>query len=356
MEKRVFGYDLVRAVAILLVLVGHVLGYIYAGTYSFFLSFLSGFFGVELFFVLSGVLIGKLLIQVFNSAQIKRELKKFLIRRWLRTLPLYFVMLFVYWFGNRYFDSVQNHDVALWKYFFFIQNFKEVQPTFFGVSWSLAVEEWFYVLFPASLYLIKLIFRHLNNKNLFIIVFWIFSIYFLGMRLLFFNQYHFSFYEGVRKVAFFRLDAISFGVLIAYGMFYFKYFLLARKKFLFLVGTIILSLNQFIIFQDHFKHLFYFNTFYYSVLGFGLACLFPFFYQLNSKNRLLISSITFISKISYSLYLIHWLVFKFLELAFFDLIDAPVKFFIFFILSLIGASITYFFIEKPILKYRERWK
>lgn len=130
MENRIFGYDLVRSVAVMLVLFGHSIGLIYSGSDSFYFSFLFGFFGVEFFFVLSGVLIGNILIRVFSSEDVFKNLKKFFIRRWLRTLPLYYLMLLIYWIGNLYFDSIQNDDVALWKYIFFIQNFFNIQPTF----------------------------------------------------------------------------------------------------------------------------------------------------------------------------------------------------------------------------------
>ena len=131
-ENRIFGYDIIRAMAILLVMIGHVLAYLYIGKYSFFLSFLSGFLGVELFFVLSGVLIGKLLIDVFNSENFHNKMKNFLVRRWLRTLPLYFVMLLVYWFANYYLYSDNNQDVPLWKYVFLFKIFLKFSPHFSG--------------------------------------------------------------------------------------------------------------------------------------------------------------------------------------------------------------------------------
>ncbi len=353
-EPRIFGYDIIRTAAILLVMAGHVLGYVYSGTYSFFLSFLSGFFGVELFFVLSGVLIGKLLIDVFNSDDFREKLKLFLLRRWLRTLPLYFLMLLVYWLGNQYFDSVKNHDVPLWKYFFFVQNFFEVQPTFFGVSWSLSVEEWFYVLFPLVLFCIKKNVPEISTKKLFGVAIAIFLSFFLLMRFLAFPEYDFTFYEGVRKVAFFRLDSIAYGIFLAFGFEYFKDIISKNRYWLLLFGFLVLAFNQYFIFRNNYSNLYYFNTIYYSVLGVGIAFFFPFFKELKSGSSFILKPITFISKISYSLYLVHWLVYKFLELSYFKTLSGSVKFLLFFILSFIVAGFTYYFIEKPIMKYRNR--
>lgn len=353
-ENRIFGYDIIRAMAILLVMIGHVLAYLYTGKYSFFLSFLSGFLGVELFFVLSGVLIGKLLIDVFNSENFHNKMKNFLVRRWLRTLPLYFVMLLVYWFANYYLYSDNNQDVALWKYVFFIQNFFKVQPTFFGISWSLSVEEWFYVLFPLVLLLIKKINTAISTKKLFGIGIFIFLIYFLCMRFLAFPNSNFTFFEGVRKVAFFRLDSIAFGILMAFGFEYFKEIISSKKYQLLALGILILIFNQYFIFKNNYSNLYYFNTVYYSVLGLGIALVFPFFKEIKSENSFLIKPITFISKISYSLYLVHWLVYKFLDLIYFNTISGNLKFVLFFILSFLAAIFTYELIEKPMMKFRKK--
>jgi len=338
----------------LLVMIGHVLGYVYSGTNSFFYSFFSGFFGVELFFVLSGVLIGKLLINVFNSDNIQKELKNFLIRRWLRTLPLYFVMLVVYAVGNYFLDPVKNGDFSLWKYVFFIQNFFQYQPTFFGISWSLSVEEWFYILFPAVLFMIKKLNPEMSSKRLFGTGIFVFISYFLLMRFLAFPEYDFTFYEGIRKIAFFRLDSIAYGILAAYGFEYFKDEISSKKYVLLLTGFIILSFNQYMVFKSQFIDIQYFNTIYFSVLGIGIAMLFPFLQGYVSDHPLIIKSVTFISRISYSLYLTHWLVYRILEISYFNFIPGSLKFIIFFILSFITAAISYQLIEKPLLNYRSR--
>lgn len=104
-----------------------------------------GAFGVDLFFVLSGWLIGGLYWKErsqFGNVQVIR----FWLRRWLRTLPPYFVMLpiayvSVYLFRQEPFDG---------SYLVFLQNYREEMP-FFLVSWSLAVEEHFYLVLPILL-------------------------------------------------------------------------------------------------------------------------------------------------------------------------------------------------------------
>jgi peptidoglycan/LPS O-acetylase OafA/YrhL len=101
-----------------------------------------GAYGVDLFFILSGWLIGGIYwreMKAFGQVDTRR----FWLRRWMRTLPSYFVALVlswlaVYWMRSERFD---------WHYIVFMQNYYERIP-FFLVSWSLCIEEHFYLAAP----------------------------------------------------------------------------------------------------------------------------------------------------------------------------------------------------------------
>ena len=92
-NERNFGLDLIRFIAIFLVVIVHS---------SFFLNqnFINSIYiidGVDLFFVLSGFLIGKIIINniiVKNKIEFK-DVKSFLIRRWFRTIPNYVLFLII---------------------------------------------------------------------------------------------------------------------------------------------------------------------------------------------------------------------------------------------------------------------
>ena len=88
-RKRIFGLDVMRAVAILLVVFSHVLWIVpdAKGIIPDLLS-LAGVIGVEIFFVLSGFLIGRIVIKMFLQEDFNfRKVMYFWIRRWFRTLP-----------------------------------------------------------------------------------------------------------------------------------------------------------------------------------------------------------------------------------------------------------------------------
>lgn len=102
-----------------------------------------GQYGVDLFFVLSGWLIGLLFwneLLAFGNVDVFR----FWMRRALRTVPPYFVALALSWCAV----SRIRGEPFDFSYLLFLQNYYERIP-FFLVSWSLCIEEHFYAAAPA---------------------------------------------------------------------------------------------------------------------------------------------------------------------------------------------------------------
>jgi peptidoglycan/LPS O-acetylase OafA/YrhL len=150
-DSRSFGLDLLRFLAIGGVLVTHC-GVVFAALYRAELpkpAVMPAFFGVELFFVLSGFLIGGLLLDIIETAPSPRAWAVFMVRRWLRTLPAYYVWLALL----PLLLPVAAGSRHLLTFATMTQNLAWPMPIdgFFGVSWSLAIEEWFYLLFSAAL-------------------------------------------------------------------------------------------------------------------------------------------------------------------------------------------------------------
>jgi len=141
------GLDLLRCAAILAIVAYHanvltpreVAGARAVGVLGHF-----GWAGVDLFFVLSGYLIASQQFQTL-ARDPRSPLGRFYARRFLRTLPNYFVVLAItYGVGTRFLGESWS---APWRYFLFLQNYSFPAMSFV-ISWSLCVEEHFYLLFP----------------------------------------------------------------------------------------------------------------------------------------------------------------------------------------------------------------
>jgi peptidoglycan/LPS O-acetylase OafA/YrhL len=151
MTQRIPQPDVVRGIAILLVLV-HNLNAFTVRPFSYLTTY--GWMGVDLFFVLSGFLITGILL---DSKQSARFFTNFYARRCLRIWPLYYVVFLSIFVVLPLLWHQQAHDIfqrahPWWSYFFYLQNFFVAQPLksfgALGVTWSLAVEELFYLVWP----------------------------------------------------------------------------------------------------------------------------------------------------------------------------------------------------------------
>lgn len=148
MEKKLNPWlDLCRSLAIIMVILSH--GRVFllpALPSSQYLKF-GGFLGVELFFVLSGFLIGRIIFdKIEKSDTAFGWIPSFWFRRWMRTYPSYilFLILNLLLIDNIRPDAQPN----LLAFSTFTQSLTIPHPSFFGEAWSLAVEEVFYFSFP----------------------------------------------------------------------------------------------------------------------------------------------------------------------------------------------------------------
>lgn len=114
--------------------------------------------GVDLFFVLSGFLIGGILIRNRTSPN---YFKTFYIRRFTRIFPIYFLSLALFFICSSipFFMQIPdliNSPIPIWPFGLFIQNFfiipDNLTPAWLVPTWSLAIEEQFYLFIPLIVY------------------------------------------------------------------------------------------------------------------------------------------------------------------------------------------------------------
>ncbi|MES2376470.1 MAG: acyltransferase [Bacteroidota bacterium] len=304
-----------------------------------------GFLGVDLFFVISGTLIGGILIKQFKSGQ-QINFFKFFFERGFKIWPSYYFFLaagtlvsFCFYRG-----SAPDQIIPLWdikRYLFFYQNYTGAPFHWsFDHVWSLCVEEHFYIMLPILFIIIQ---RGQSEKQLLLgaIILTIFS----GIAFKFASFYlthSKDTYSGTHN----RIDALAWGVLLSYIIGYheeklrvFKY-----KKIIFLAGATALGLS---IYYATLNTPFYYKVIFHSVVP---PCLFlmimgSYFIDL-SKLKVL----RFIAYYSYNWYLWHPLfVLFFVQL--FEKGFAGLT--LYLITTFTIAIITTTLIEEPLLNYRK---
>src|SRR6266487_5267757 len=141
-RERQPGLDLLRALAIIVVVIYHaaLFGFKLPGRVDRF-----GWIGVDLFFVLSGYLIGGQLLAPLARGQ-SINLGRFFARRALRIMPAYFVILAIYIFLPWWREYPEMS--SSWKFLLSVQNIDLHGGTAFSHAWSLAVEDQFYLCLP----------------------------------------------------------------------------------------------------------------------------------------------------------------------------------------------------------------
>lgn len=363
-QNRIFGLDVLRASAILMVVSSHVL-WIYPKSNNFIASVLElfGFWGVELFFVLSGFLIGSILYQSYVSDSFTlKAVFHFLKRRWFRTLPNYYLVLIANIF-IAFFIGYQVDNIGL--YFVFLQNFIHKSPVFFPESWSLSVEEFAYLLLPFALFFGTFGFVKNKSKRFLIIVFLLLIVFFFT-KVIFNATCAISnltdWNSNLKSIVIYRIDAILVGVLTAWIRFNFEAFWKKYKELFLFLG---IGIFFFLLFGISSSNLrieqspFFWNVLYLPLTSLGFAFIFPIFSEWKLSNSFLKNPIVFVSKISYAIYLIHYSVILQLMKYFVDttvLTSHQRHFFtiLYLMITFLMAYILYRFYEKPMMNLRDK--
>jgi peptidoglycan/LPS O-acetylase OafA/YrhL len=349
--KRVAALDLVRGLAAFSVAIPH---YLVLAAVAPETAEAVSVLGVEVFFVLSGFVLAPQILACV-AGQRPGDLGVFLVRRWMRTIPPYLVALIA---TSLVADTLTSADFV--RYVFYVQNLvaQHNRQDYYPIAWSLSIEEWFYVTFPALLFFSARWLR--NSSTRFCVAMGcLFIVAVAAERLLFGNLDHWG--EDVRRVIVFRIDSIAYGFLL--------YVLLRRidigrlHRVGMLRGAVLLfALAALIAFNGVMaiagaasvaaKELFPF-----CAAAFGMSAIF-LFYTLGDAIEMrppLAGIASFMGRISYSVYLFHLLI----AIAVHSAVGgASILLQLAAYLVCVVAFTTIFFryFEKPILAARPRYR
>jgi peptidoglycan/LPS O-acetylase OafA/YrhL len=333
--------DGLRAIAVLSVVFFHA----YPATFQ------SGFIGVDVFFVISGFLITRILINNFSKSVF--SLFDFYSKRILRIFPaliavLLFVMILGWWtLNSTEYSSIGKH-VLLSS--FFVSNFGLwAESGYFDVTseqkpllhlWSLAIEEQFYLFYPIIFWML---YRYNISRllALLIIICISFSFNFIG-----FLDDGTVFYMLFSRAWELLVGAIIAVLLYEHQMTIGIHLKAYRSVFMVFGLGLMLSGFYFNIAGVRYPNLFAVLP----VLGSALVILSGSFSSQTILYKILSNPIlVWVGKISYPLYLWHWIIFVLTYVITGEVANLYFKFF-FILLSIVFASLTLNFVEVPFRK------
>ena len=356
--KRINGLDGIRGVAIILILIWHYLTcqiHIHHNILLFIKKItLLSWSGLDLFFVLSGFLITRILIINQNSENLFRT---FYLRRICRIFPLYYFLLGTFiilrYLVPKSLIWLFNEPLPLWAYITFTQNYimginNTYGPHWLSSTWSLAIEEQFYLFLP-------LIIKFYDNKKLpflFILLILISPI----LRL------HYSSF-GSYVYTLCRADSLMSGALLAFILTNKHYMIFCKRNinnfmliFIALFLGIMVLADRYNSVGGVFNHLWL--SWFYAIFILIVVSDENFWFSKIFNNRILV----WFGLRSYAIYLLHQIYSGILHGYFnssvpqiFNGKSALLTISSFFI-TLFTAEISYHFFEKPIMNWGHRLK
>ena len=345
--------DGIRGLAILLVITYHYFGFLDI--------FSMGWAGVDLFFVLSGYLITSRLMATRN---VSHYFGKFYRNRALRILPVYYFSLLAFYIGFNWLlspanlPSFQYYNRHWLSFVLFFENWAFIRemPAQDQLLhfWSLAIEEQFYLIWP-------FIILFLSGKKYFIaLLTGAVVLIILSRSWVYFQHTTFKEFPYYFCNTFLRMD----GFIIGGGL-----FLARQKKTGLQSGNLLVVLAALLAAGIFFTNSTQANTF-ISTVGYTVLALFfagLINHCLSNKtgvmNRIFSAGwIRFLGKISYGLYIYHWIIYRVMQPRFNDWmknilgneLSNWVSLVLCLALSLAVSVISYFYFEKYFLKLKRR--
>lgn len=352
-QNRNMALDIIRFVAIMLVLGRHTYHFFNGVSsdnvvFSFFFAWKKiGWIGVEIFFVMSGYLVGTLIFNEINKTG-KFDITRFLIRRGFKIYPSYY-LFFAFTLIYYKLKSIEIIKAKVFSEMFFYQNYMK---GFWNHTWSLAVEEHFYIILSILILLIVLI----EKIDLFPRIAILAILFVFVLRCV---KYKYSVFEENEDVflTHFRIDSLLIGSLIAYYKSNKNSYLVSGR-----FGLILSSVIVFISFLWPFfyeQHVWETFVFGYALLnvGFSLALIVVLerVNLINTKSKLA-GLMANMGRGSYNIYI--WHMFVALPVLTFVNRQFPLPYYasiiLYMTLSVLVGLVLTKYVEEPILKLRNK--
>ncbi len=368
------GLDGLRAIAFLMIF----------GFHTDYLPF--GWMGVQMFFVISGYLITGILLRMKAKLPAREYFLKFYSRRFFRIFPLYYFYLFLVFAAATWFLSISYKPKVMkvvleqiWYAFLYVYNFYSAHQgynssPFLDHLWSLSVEEQFYIFWPLLIFFVN----EKYLKKLFLAGIIAGPILRFAMFLIYQTGYFESFSGSAASIPIYTLpfsyvDAFAFGA-------YISRFPIpnARKQLAYLsLGVPLLGfITQFAAngkfepfltlgYQDSMPDAYQY-IWAYTLLNYLFVVL---IYCVVSEKMFVQfldwAPLQYLGKISYGLYIYHFPMVYFFPVNWFvsqirmvgileDFVPLLILI-ISFVATLAVASLSYYVLEKPFLKLKDRF-
>jgi peptidoglycan/LPS O-acetylase OafA/YrhL len=341
-QTRHANIDLLRSIAILSVVFFHCVN-MSKVTQWFWDIAEGGAIGVDLFFVLSGFLVGGLYFkELKNFGHV--DISRFIGRRIFRTIPMYYLIMPLAYLAT-YAVRKMPFD---WFYLFFLQNYEDKMP-FYLVSWSLCIEEHFYLFMPFVL-------PFLLDKNNQLKRAWWLSLCLVPMVLRIIAYFTQGGHEGFgyfSTATHFRFEGLLIGVGLAYYCLNQAHLLKPLVKYKkFIYALTVVSVFSYAYIPTVFRTCFFVT---WVSVAFALSLLVLYFSPPIKVAQTTLNRSIALS--SYSTYLVHSLVIH-VCLKIFGVLNISSPFLtvpLMFMASLLSGFMVYTIFEKKIMLWRDRY-
>lgn len=353
-KGRRFGLDVLRAIAVMCVVVAHFTPLVFAEWSSnrdiFRWLVYLGAVGVDIFFALSGYLIGGILLRTLIRMHEFAVVSRFWMRRWLRTLPAAYVSAVVMW------AIAPPLDVR--DYLASILFVGTISPYYISKEipfwWSLGAEEVFYLVFPLIIFVCI---KKFPQYRAFTVAVALVAVVSIVNRLVISQFIAQQYWKNIDFLIYARLDSMIWGVLVAWVRIARPTWFVRLAQYGYAPGVVLLW-SGVMLSLDRYRWPLISVLFGHMLITIGAALLLPAVESLATLGwRLLDRVVAWIALISYSLYLYHVMMAIFLERAFHSATTWPALaglFGAYIALTFGVAALSYYLVEAPVLRWRNR--